>query len=108
MTTFVGAEYLIANAFIHLTESRYLTIKELNECQRKMQNYWNSNNIDAIINGNIKDAAYQFDDYFEIREDVSLILLKPNITKMDLEYRFVGYLPLEVILSFEKAMKNFS
>lgn len=106
MTATVGTEYLIGNAFIYLTDERFLTVKDLNNYRREMQNYWNSNGIDAVITGNIENATYYFDKYFEFQHEASLIILKPNITKEDLKQRFIGYLPLNVLLSFKKVSKT--
>ena len=106
MTAIVGAEYLIGNAFIHLTKERFLRLADLNNYRIQIQSYLNSNHIDAVITGNIPKAAYDFENYFELKEDANIIILKANITKKDLEQRFVGYLPFNVLLSFEKVAQS--
>ena len=107
MTTLVGTEYLIANAFIYLTEKRFINLNDLSQYQIRIQNYWNSNNIDAIFTGEIESTSYSFKDYFELQKEASIIILKQSITKEILEQRFVGYLPMNILLSFQKATQSF-
>lgn len=102
MTTFVGYEYLIGNAFIYLTDERFLTLKELFDYQNKLQKYWISNNIDAVFAGEIEDV-YAFSEYFEFRREAKLIILNSNISKDTLRHRFVGYLPWDIVVSFANA-----
>lgn len=102
MTTFVGYEYLIGNAFIYLTDERFLTLRKLFDYKNKLQKYWISNNIDAVFAGEIEDV-YDFSEYFEFRREAKLIILNSNITKDTLKHRFVGYLPLDIVVSFAKA-----
>lgn len=108
MITFVGTEYVIGNAFIYLTEKRSITLKDLHNYSIQLQNYWNSNNIDAIITGQVHSTVYSFDNYFDFQKEVNIIVLKSNISKEMLQQRFVGYLPLNILLSFQKVTQLFS
>lgn len=108
MTKFVGIEYLIGNAFIYLTEERFITLKVLYAYQEKMQAYWNSNGIDALISGEVENAVYSFKDYFELQKEAKIIILRPEVTKEALEQRFIGWLPINILLSFQEVSKNFS
>lgn len=104
MTTVIGMEYLIGNAFIYSTEERFLSLQKINDFSAKMQKYWYLKGIDAVIKGSVAYVANNFDDYFEFNKEASLIVLKSNVTKEDLKQRFVGYLPLEILLSFEEGL----
>ena len=108
MTKFVGIEYLIGNAFIYLTEKRFIELRDIYKYRRQMQNYWNSNDIDAIITGEVAITVYEFKDYFELKKEAGIIILKPEVTKEALKQRFVWYLKKDIALSFEEVAKNFS
>lgn len=58
MTKFIGPEYLIGTAFIYLTDGRCVELKIINKYRLALQKYWNLNNRDALICGEIKDAIY--------------------------------------------------
>ena len=52
MTTWIGIEYLVANAFIHSiehTNQRYLKIETIFTYQKNLMNDWNINKIDALF-----------------------------------------------------------
>ena len=108
MTTFVGIEYVIGNSFIYLTEERFITLKALYEYCEKLQAYWNSNSIDALISGEVISTLYNFYDYFEFSEKAGIILLKPEISDQILKQRFIGYLPINILLSFKEVAKELS
>lgn len=108
MTKFVGMEYLIGNAFLYLTEERFIKLRNIYKYRRQMHNYWSSNDIDAIIVGEVAIAVYEFKDYFELKKEAGIIILKPEVTKEALKQRFVWHLKEDIALSFEEVAKNFS
>jgi hypothetical protein len=107
MTTFVGMEYVIGNAFIYSKE-KYLTLESINNYAMQIKKYWDENDIDAIIVGEIENATYNFDNYFALHEKAHIVVLQPNITIENLRNRFMGYLPFDVIVSFVKVSQIFS
>lgn len=113
MNTFVGAEYVIANALIALKEKQdYITFEKLREIGVKIQQSFNEHGVDAVIlttGDRIKSAIYNFSDYFEydeIGDDIPkpIIRIKKSTTCKDLEQRFMGYLPLDVLRLLQKKM----
>lgn len=107
MDTFVGAEYIIANALIALSKKGYdsITFNKLRTIGVQIQQYCNENGIDAVIltsGDKISAAIYDFSDYFEYAETETpvrepMIRIRKNIPITQLKSRFIGYLPLEVI-----------
>ena len=104
MNTFVGAEYVIANSLIALKKKGidYITFSILREIGFEIQNLSNTNGVDAIIltfGDSISSAIYDFSDYFQYREvnGEPAILIQKNTTIIDLQKRFVGYLPIDVL-----------
>lgn len=108
MTTFVGHEYLIGNAFLYLTKERHITLEELHNYREKLQQYWNSHNIDAVFVGELEKSVWLYQDCFELKKEVGLITLKPNVNKKKLERWFIGYLPLDVLFSFKNVADQIS
>lgn len=104
MTTFVGAEYIIGNVLIAQKKRNFnaVTFEQVRTVGRKLQEYCNNVGIDAVFvtsGDNISIAIDEFPEYFEmvkIRTD-HVVQVKPNILISQLESRFVGYLPLEVL-----------
>ena len=104
MNTFVGAEYVIADSLIALKKKGidYITFSKLREIGFEIQNLCNTNGVDAIIltfGDSISSAIYDFSDYFQYREvnGEPAILIQKNTTIIDLQKRFVGYLPIDVL-----------
>ena len=113
MNTFVGAEYVIANALIALKEKQdYITFEKLREIGVKIQQSFNKQGVDAVIltsGDRITSAIYNFSDYFEydeIGDDIPkpIIRIKKTATCEDLEQRFMGYLPLTVLQLLRETM----
>lgn len=108
LDTFVGAEYVIANALIELSKrgQKYITFRKLREIGIQIQKACNTEGINAVIltsGNNLMTAIYNFSDYFEcvmidcetIQEPA--IFIKKSASVEDLEDRFVGYLPLHIL-----------
>lgn len=107
MTKFVSIEYLVGNAFIYLTEERFIRLEDIYKYLGQMHNYWKSNDIDAVISGEV-NSVNDFADYFEFRRDAGIIILRETVTKEDLKSRFKERLPKDISLSFEKVAEEFS
>lgn len=107
MTTFVGMEYIIANAFIYLSKNHILTLGDINKYRMKVQEYWSKNDIDAIIVGDIEAVAYNYETYFIFHKEAHIIVLQSGISIEHLRQRFVGYLPFDIITSFVKVGQFF-
>lgn len=107
MNTFVGAEYVIANALIALKRRGQdcITFEKLREIGVEIQRCCNERGVDAVIltsGDRIASAIYNFSDYFEYDETDDefrkpVIRIKKTATCGDLEQRFVGYLPVDVL-----------
>lgn len=102
MTTFIGAEYIIAYTLITKIQSGFdtATFQEVRDFGAKLQNELNKNNIDAVvISHSLTDTVYQFSEYFEevSLNNVNYIKRKRDISLSDLEFRFLGYLPLNIL-----------
>lgn len=104
MNTFVSAEYVIANALIALKRkgSDFVTFDRLREIGVMVQTSFNQQGVDAIVltaGDSISMAIYNFSDYFLYEEvdGVPAIRIQKDTTIDNLESRFVGYLPVEVL-----------
>ena len=99
MNTFVGAEYVMANALIALKRkgTDFITFERLREIGFKIQTSFNEQ---VLTSGDsISAAIFDFSDYFQYKEmdGVPAIEIHKDITITDLENRFVGYLPVDVL-----------
>ena len=106
MATFVGAEYIIANMLIALsktTKRDVVTLSELSEAGIYIQKQsLEEEKIDAIFlssSEQVINALYDFSDYFEYDQANNSIRIVKTKNIKDLESRFIGYLPFN-ILSF--------
>ncbi len=108
MTKFIGPEYLIGNAFIYLTDERFIGIRKINKYRAAIQQYWISNCRDALIYGEITSALYDFNDYFSFDRSAGVITLNPDVSVDALKQRFVDYLSGNIDKDFETVAKNLS
>lgn len=108
MGRFIGAEYLIGNAFIYLTEERFISLKEIHKYRYEVQNYFNEHTADAIISGEIEHAIYNYDDYFKLNRNAGIILLNDDISIDMLREQFVFPLPVDIALCLETVAENLS
>ncbi len=109
MTKFIGPEYLIGNAFIYLTDERSLALKVINRYCLALQKYWNLNNCDALICGEIKEALYEYCDYFSFipfGKNAGTIILNSDVSIDDLKHRFVWHLLDGIDKDFEIVAKS--
>lgn len=98
----VGAEYVIANALIVLSQKGIdrVTFSTLRDLGWSIQQRCNKAGVEAIIltsGMDIKAAVYDFSDYFEY-ENISepTILIKKCVPIKDLQERFILCLPKAV------------
>ncbi len=104
MSFFVGAEYVIANALIQLKQKgqNFVTFAFLRRLGWQIQQVCNNTGINAIILTSgyyIKDAVYDFSDYFEYVLDANqgpLICIKKDTPIEDLKDRFIYCLPDDI------------
>ena len=104
MNTFVGAEYVMANALIALKRKGidFITFDNLREIGFKIQTSFNEQGLDAVIlpsGDSISAAIFDFSDYFQYKEigGTPAIVIHKDTTIADLENRFVGYLPVDIL-----------
>ena len=109
---FVGAEYIIANALIALKSKGVDKIKvsDLYDLGVRIQKSCDEqlSDIDAVFLlyfSNVSSAIYDFSDYFTYKENgmegekssEPVICLNSDVEIKDLESRFMGYLPNELL-----------
>ena len=103
MATFVGAEYIIANVLIALKKigkRDSITLDELSQAGFYIQQKSLNEDINAIFlssSEQVASAIYDFSDYFEYDDANNSIYIVKTKNKDDLESRFMGYLPFEVL-----------
>lgn len=102
MTTFVGSEYLIAYGILKQIPNGETSVSfpELRKMARQLQDKLNELEIDAIvIDYELQKAITSYPDYFEFVKLNGVPYAKCNrrIGKLDLEKRFIGYLPLNIL-----------
>ncbi len=103
MATFVGAEYIIANLLIamkknHKKES--ISLEELSSAGVYIQRLSIEESIDAIFlssTDQLSMAIFDFSDYFEFDAETQEIHVVKTKRISDLESRFIGYLPFDVL-----------
>lgn len=103
MTTFVGAEYIIAYALIvkyRCCKLKTVDIDAVVRLSYYLQNQANNNRMDVIFLGsidNINISILNNSDYFKFNRETNEIGMSKWVDISDLESRFIGYLPLDVI-----------
>lgn len=113
MTTFVGAEYIIANVLIALKreyKEEMVTLEQLSEAGIYIQQQSLDKNINAIFLTSfeqVTSAIYDFSDYFEFDSVNNAIRLVQDKEVTDLESRFMGYLPVKVLCFLVESLKEF-
>ena len=113
MRQFVGAEYVIANLLIRKKKAgqNYVSMEELILCGVKVQRILKKNSIDAIFlttRDEFYEAIYDFSDFFSCEFDditgrIKQVEIKDGKNIKDLEDRFVGYIPEEIVKIIEEA-----
>lgn len=76
-----------------------ITFAELRDMARKLQDELNTSDADGVVLAYFDKALYEWSDYFtsvEVNGDY-YVKCAPEVGLHDLESRFIGYLPLEII-----------
>jgi len=103
MATFVGAEYIIANLLIAMKkkhEKEFISLEELSSAGIYIQKLSIEEGIDAIFlssSDQLSMALFDFTDYFEFNAETQEIRIVKTKKISDLESRFIGYLPFDVL-----------
>ena len=103
MATFVGAEYIIANLLIEMKKKHNrdsISLEELSTAGVYIQRQSLEKDIDAIFlssTDQLSTAIYDFSDYFQYDPDQQEIFIVKTKKISDLESRFIGYLPFNVL-----------
>lgn len=103
MATFVGAEYIIANLLIAMKKKHNrdsISLEELSTAGVYIQRQSLEKDIDAIflsLTDQLSTAIYDFSDYFQYDPDQQEIFIVKTKKISDLESRFIGYLPFNVL-----------
>lgn len=106
MTKFVGPEYLVGNAFLYF-KKLIISIEAIEKYRSKVQEYWNSHNINAVLTGRIDEYELRnFNDYFQVIDSASIIILGAETSYDDLRMRFVYTIPIELSETFEIIAKQ--
>lgn len=118
MTTFVGAEYLIASMLIEKSKQHYsseVTLEELGKYGIYVQSRSVIGNINAVFltsKSQFYNAIFDFSDYFECLYDSNGQLKGIRIEKTrnvdDLENRFMGYLPEDIFEFLSEITKSYA
>lgn len=105
MTTFVGAEYVIASMLIGMKKKGIdiISLSELSNYGICVQTLSNEKDVDAVFltsKPQIFNAIFDFSDYFECEYDeedkIQGIRIESSKTIEELEKRFVGFLPQRI------------
>ena len=103
MATFVGAEYIIANLLIAVKKKHNrdsISLGELSSAGVYIQRQSLEKDIDAIFlssTDQLSTAIFDFSDYFEYDSNRQEIFIVKTKKISDLESRFIGYLPFNVL-----------
>ncbi len=103
MATFVGAEYIIANLLIAVKKKQKkdsISLEELSSAGVYIQKQSIEKDIDAIFlssTDQLSTAIFDFSDYFEYNSESQEIFIVKTKQISDLESRFIGYLPFDVL-----------
>lgn len=109
----VGAEYVIANALIFLSQrgEDRISFDQIRSLGWNIQERCNEKGVDAIIltsGMDVQAAVYDFSDYFEyVNDDKPMICVKKNVPIDNLKDRFVYYLPKHVAEVIENETSMF-
>lgn len=111
MTTFIGAESLIAFGLIRAFYAKrdYVTEPELHELARTLQACFNDNDINAIVQDASISYAIYGSDYFKKEKvnDESRYFLASKLTTIDdLRFRFMARYPIEVHTAIEAVISE--
>ena len=103
MATFVGAEYIIANLLIAMKKKHNrdsISLEELSSAGVYIQRQSAKEEIDAIFlssTDQLSTAIFDFSDYFEYNSSWREVFVVKTKNISDLESRFIGYLPFDIL-----------
>ena len=103
MVTFVGAEYIIANSLIAINKMKNrteITLAELSDCGLQLQKKSVTHDLNVVFlssEDQFTNAIYNYSDYFEYYNEKKLVGIKQSKRVADLQSRFYGYLPFDVL-----------
>lgn len=113
MSTLIGAEYLIGNAFVCLGKARSIYFSELKEYGVQVKDACSQKGIDVILflsSSNLERTVYDFSRYFECAYDEAkkdrYIALKDDVEIEALEERFLCAFPAEILLTLFEHARN--
>lgn len=112
MATFVGAEYIIANMLIAMkkTQNREsISLEELSKAGVDIQKWSAEKDLNAIFlssTDQVSTAIYDFSDYFQFEAETQSIRIVKTKQISDLESRFIGYLPFDVLSFLVEAAES--
>jgi len=112
MCTFIGAEYLIANALIALSKKgiKQITFSQLNDYGIQVKKTCIDEKVDVALllsKDAVSSAIFNFSDYFSIIEgEEPIIEINKSSAVENLKERFIGYLPYEVVKILVEAAKK--
>ena len=108
MSTLIGAEYLIGNAFVCLGRTRNIYFNELKGYGIQVKEACSQKGIDVILflsSSNLERAVSQYFEctYDEVKKD-RYISLKDDVQIESLEESFLNAFPAEILITlFENA-----
>lgn len=99
MTTFVGTEFVIGFGLIKKLRQGKSEIfrEELWQMAQNLQNRCNTSGVDAVVLTDFDWAIASYPDYF-VEDQNRCVKCAPGVRLGQLEERFMGYLPLEVMI----------
>lgn len=112
MATFVGAEYIIANYLIAMKRNQNrdsISIEELSSAGVYIQELSVEKDINAVFlssTDQLSSAIFDFSDYFEYMPADRTIRIVKSKKISDLESRFIGYLPFDVLMFLVEATNS--
>lgn len=115
MTKFVGAEYVIACTLIDLKKKGKdtISVSELFDYGIQMQNYSIEYGVDVVFLTAIpyvETAIYDFSDYFSVKKGTDGSIVSISIVSgkeiTDLNERFVGSIPLDILSIIKKVLSS--
>lgn len=109
MITFVGAEYIIANLIIALNKTS-ISFNKLSDLDIYLKKMTIKKNIDIVCftsQDQLKLACLNFPEYFICNKNNNTIYLNNKRSINDLKSRFIGYLPIDIIIFLLESIDEF-
>lgn len=111
-TTYISTEYIIAHLLIAFAKNNrmFITAKDLFAFEHYLWEETKTANINVVPLFSairLTNALWDFSDYFFYNKQKQITLAKDK-TIADLEHRFCGFLPFEVLVFLDNASKDFA